>query len=288
MFGLDLDVASVVNDIIDFIVTYFGGFLRAISNAIENGFEGLVDGLDWLPEIVVILILVALIWWVSRRVKITVLSFVGLCLIPLMGLWAYALDTIVLVIFSTAVSLVFAIPLGILMGISTRAASIMRPILDLMQTMPAFVYLIPAVMLFGVGKVPAVFATMIFAMPPPIRLTYLGIKEVSGEVKEAAISYGATKRQLLFDVQIPLAIPTIMAGVNQCIMLALSMAVIASMIGAAGLGGEVLRAISRLDVGYGFEAGISIVFLAIILDRVTTAIHERTVKRDTSREEAKA
>ncbi len=143
-------------------------------------------------------------------------------------------------------------------------------------------------MLFGVGKVPAVFATMIFAMPPPIRLTYLGIQEVSGEVKEAAISYGATRRQLLFDVQLPLAVPTIMAGINQCIMLALSMAVIASMIGAAGLGGEVLRSISRLDIGYGFEAGISIVLLAIILDRVTSAIHQRTKLQDTSREEAQA
>jgi len=288
MFGLELDVAGVVNAIVDFIVKIFGGFLRAISRVIENGFDGLVDGLGWLPEIVVILVLVALIWWVSRNVKLTIMSFIGLCLIPLMGFWPYALDTLVLVIFATAVSLVFAIPLGVLMGISEKAAGIMRPVLDLMQTMPAFVYLIPAVMLFGVGKVPAVFATMIFAMPPPIRLTYLGIKEVSGEVKEAAISYGATRKQLLFDVQLPLAVPTIMAGINQCIMLALSMAVIASMIGAAGLGGEVLRSISRLDVGYGFEAGISIVFLAIILDRVTSAIHKRTQLQGDKREEATA
>ena len=233
-------------------------------------------------------ILVALIWFIARSYKLAIGSFVALSLIPLMGFWSYALDTLVLVIFATAVSLMFAVPLGIMMGVSERAASIMRPVLDLMQTMPAFVYLIPAVMLFGVGKVPAIFATMIFAMPPPIRLTYLGIQEVSGEVKEAAISYGATRRQLLFDVQLPLAVPTIMAGINQCIMLALSMAVIASMIGAAGLGGEVLRSISRLDVGYGFEAGISIVFLAIILDRVTSAIHKRTKFEDTSREEAKA
>lgn len=288
MFGLELDIAGVVNAFVDFIVTHFGGFLRAVSRVIENGFEGLVDGLGWLPEIVVILVLVVLIWWVSRNVKLSVLSFIGLCLIPLMGFWSYALDTLVLVIFATAVSLVVAVPLGILMGISEKAASVMRPILDLMQTMPAFVYLIPAVMLFGVGKVPAVFATMIFAMPPPIRLTYLGIQEVSGEVKEAAISYGATRKQLLFDVQLPLAVPTIMAGINQCIMLALSMAVIASMIGAAGLGGEVLRSISRLDVGYGFEAGISIVFLAIILDRVTSAIHKRTQLQGAKREEATA
>jgi len=288
MFGLELDVAGVVNAIVDFIVKHFGGFLRAVSRVIENGFDGLVDGLGWLPEIVVILILVAVIWWVSRNVKLTILSFVGLSLIPLMGFWSYALDTLVLVIFATAVSLVFAVPLGIMMGISERAAAVMKPILDLMQTMPAFVYLIPAVMLFGVGKVPAVFATMIFAMPPPIRLTYLGIREVSGEVKEAAISYGATRKQLLFDVQLPLAVPTIMAGINQCIMLALSMAVIASMIGAAGLGGEVLRSISRLDVGYGFEAGISIVFLAIILDRVTSAIHKRTQLQGDKREEATA
>ena len=174
------------------------------------------------------------------------------------------------------------------MGISQKAAAIMKPVLDLMQTMPSFVYLIPAVMLFGVGKVPAMFATMIFAMPPAIRLTYLGIQEVSGEVKEAAISYGATRKQLLFDVQLPLAVPTIMAGINQCIMLALSMAVIASMIGAAGLGNEVLRSISLLDVGYGFEAGISIVFLAIILDRVTGAIHKRTKLEEGNREEAQA
>ncbi len=288
MFGFELHVAGVINAVVDAFVGQFGGFLRMLSRAVENGFDGLVDILAWPPAIVVIAILVALIWFITRSYKLALGSFVALSLIPLMGFWSYALDTLVLVIFATAVSLLFAVPLGIMMGISEKAASIMRPILDLMQTMPAFVYLIPAVMLFGVGKVPAVFATMIFAMPPPIRLTYLGIKEVSGEVKEAAISYGATRRQLLFDVQLPLAVPTIMAGINQCIMLALSMAVIASMIGAAGLGGEVLRSISRLDIGYGFEAGISIVFLAIILDRVTSAIHQRTKLEDTSREEAQA
>lgn len=288
MFGLELNIAGIINTIVDAFVGQFGGFLRTVSRAIENGFERFVDVLAWPPAIVIILLLTGIIFWITRSYKLALGSFIGLCLIPLMGFWTYALDTLVLVIVSTAVSLFFAVPLGIMMGISEKAASVMRPVLDLMQTMPAFVYLIPAVMLFGVGKVPAVFATMIFAMPPAIRLTYLGIREVSGEVKEAAISYGATRRQLLFDVQLPLAVPTIMAGINQCIMLALSMAVIASMIGAGGLGGEVLRSISRLDVGYGFEAGISIVFLAIILDRVTTAIHQRTKLQDTSREEAKA
>ncbi|MDD2471769.1 MAG: ABC transporter permease subunit [Dehalococcoidales bacterium] len=288
MFGLEIDIAGVVNAIVDFIVKHLGGFLRAISSGIEKGFEAIVDALSWPPAIVVILALVAVVWLVTRSWKLSLGSFIGLCLIPMMSLWPYALDTLVLVLFSTAVSLLFAIPIGIMMGISQKVATIMKPVLDLMQTMPSFVYLIPAVMLFGVGKVPAMFATMIFAMPPAIRLTYLGIQEVSGEVKEAAISYGATRKQLLFDVQLPLAVPTIMAGINQCIMLALSMAVIASMIGAAGLGNEVLRSISRLDVGYGFEAGISIVFLAIILDRVTNAIHKRTELQGTKREEAQA
>ncbi len=288
MFGFNLDIATAVNIIVDFIVDHLGGFLRAVSGAIETGFDGLVDGLSALHPLLLIAIILVIIWWFTRSIKITAWSFIGLVLIPLMGLWDFAIDTIVLVLIATAISLIFAVPIGIMMGISTRAAMIMRPVLDLMQTMPAFVYLIPAVMFFGVGKVPAVFATMIFAMPPPIRLTYLGIQQVSGEVKEAAISYGATKRQLLFDVQLPLAIPTIMAGVNQCIMLSLSMAVIASMIGAGGLGQEVLRSISQLNVGYGFEAGISIVFLAIILDRVTGAIHQRTIKNEGGREEATA
>lgn len=284
MFGIEIGswIADQVNDLIRLIVGHVGLFFRAVSDGIENAYEAITDVMQIVPapftEVALIVVLALILWRVAGW-KVALGSAGGLVLVALLGLWQHAIDTLVLVLLATMLSLLVSIPTGIIMGLSDRYERFMRPVLDLMQTMPAFVYLIPVVMFFGVGVVPAVFATMIFAMPPPIRLTNLGIRGVSGEVIEAARSFGATRFQMLRKVQIPLAIPTIMAGVNQCIMLSLSMAVISSMIGAGGLGGEVLRGITRLDVGHGFIAGVSIVCMAIILDRTAVAIHKKTERK---------
>jgi glycine betaine/proline transport system permease protein len=201
-----------------------------------------------------------------------------LVLIGSFGYWELAMMTLGLTTAAVVVSLAVGIPVGITMAKSDLVESIIRPILDAMQTMPSFVYLIPALMLFGLGKVPALFATLIYAIPPVIRLTNVGIRQVSPNVIEAARAFGASSRQILFEVQIPLAVPSIMVGINQTTMMALAMVVIASMIGARGLGLEVLLAINRIEVGRGFEAGISIVFLAVIIDRLTHALAARQEK----------
>ncbi len=186
-----------------------------------------------------------------------------------MDIWKETVTTLALVIGSSLVALAIGIPIGIAMARSDTVEAIARPVLDLMQTMPPFVYLIPAAIFFGLGKVPGAIATLIFAMPPAVRLTNLGIRQVSREHVEAGQAFGCTDRQLLFKVQLPLAMPSIMAGINQTLMLALSMVVIASMIGAGGLGNTVLTGIQRLNVGLGFEGGLGVVLLAILLDRIT-------------------
>jgi glycine betaine/proline transport system permease protein len=189
-----------------------------------------------------------------------------------MGYWEESMQTLALVLASTFVSLLTGVPLGIWAARSERVNKILRPILDFMQTMPAFVYLIPAILFFNVGDVPGVIATVVFSLPPAVRLTSLGIRGVPKEVVEAAQSFGSTRKQLLYKVQIPLAMPTILAGLNQVIMLSLSMVVIASMVGAAGLGQVVYQGVTQARVGLGFESGLGIVILAIILDRTTQAI----------------
>jgi len=206
-------------------------------------------------------------WRVS--VRFGIFTLVSLLLIVSMDLWSATISTLGLVLASTLLSLILGIPLGVWMARSKVVESISKTTLDFMQTMPAFVYLIPAVMFFGLGRVPGIIATIIFAMPPAVRLTALGIQQVPAEIVEAARAFGCTDRQLLFRVQLPSARPSIMAGVNQTMMLALSMVVIASMIGAGGLGNVVLQGIQRLDIGLGFKSGLSVVLLAIILDRIT-------------------
>ena len=196
--------------------------------------------------------------------------------------------TLALVITSVLIALAIGVPLGILAAKSDLAGKIIRPILDFMQTLPAFVYLIPAVLFFRLGEVPGVIATLIFSLPPAVRLTNLGIRQVPKEVREAALSFGSNRRQLLFKAELPVAMPTIMAGVNQTIMLALSMVVIAGMIGAGGLGNEVLKGITQLRIDIGFEAGIAIVILAIFLDRVTQHLGTHTRKSRATHKERKA
>jgi glycine betaine/proline transport system permease protein len=267
-------VEAGVNFLLDNFTPAFDGFAYVVGLVSE----GLEDALLALPFWLLgsALILLAL-WRVGWRFALFVLA--ALAVVLGMNLWDATVSTLALVLAATIISLVIGIPLGIWAAKSDIVETIIRPILDLMQTMPAFVYLIPAAMFFGLGKVPGTIATIIFAMPPAVRLTNLGIRHVPKEMVEAGLAFGCTPRQLLLKVQIPSALPSIMAGVNQTIMLALSMVVIASMIGAGGLGNEVLRGIQRLDVGLGFEGGLGVVILAIILDRITQSFARRTHDR---------
>lgn len=232
--------------------------------AIENLFI-------WLPWYVIIAVVVGIAFITTRDWKVTAGIGALTFFIGALGIWEPAMKTMALMLTSTLLAVTGGIPLGITMARSDRFQALMLPILDIMQTMPIFVYLIPFVMLFGPGKIPALLATIVFAVPPVIRLTNLGIRQVDSEVVEAYTSFGATKRQLLFSVQFPLALPTIMAGVNQTTMMALSMVVIASMIGAGGLGYQVLQGIQRLEMSRGLLAGLGIVFLAVIFDRIAQA-----------------
>ncbi len=217
------------------------------------------------------IVAVGLLSWVTVTWKLALFSVASLLAVGLVGLWDSAMETVALIIVAVVFSIAIAIPVGISAARSNLADSLLRPFLDGMQTMPAFVYLVPGIMLFGIGNVPAIFATVIYAIPPAIRLTNLGIRQVTPEILEAAESFGTTRRQLLLKVQIPMAIPTIMAGVNQTIMMALAMVVVASLVGAGGLGEDVLRALSRFKPGEAVLGGLSIVALAIIVDRITQA-----------------
>ncbi|BBL67936.1 ABC transporter permease [Methanoculleus chikugoensis] len=265
-----LPVGEAVEVLVEWIDDYFGWLLDGISGGLGFLIGGLQDLLLAIPVSVLILLATVLVWFVTRRdIKLAALTVLGLLLIWNLQLWNLAMLTLALVLASTVVALAISIPLGIAAAGSDALNAALRPFLDFMQTMPSFVYLIPAVIFFGLGNVPGIIATVVFAMPPALRLTNLGIRQVPTELVEVADAFGSTPRQKLFKVQLPVALPTIMAGVNQCIMLALSMTVIASMIGAGGLGYQVLVGIQRVDIGMGFEAGLAIVIIAIILDRIT-------------------
>ena len=244
-------------------------------DAINTGVLGILVPMErfmlWLPWWLVIVLVVALAWKVVGR-RVGVLVLVSWLVMAFLGLHDLAMQTLAIVLTATLLAVGIGLPVGILGAKSDRFDSVMRPILDGMQTLPSFVYLIPALMLFGLGKTPAVMATVIYGIPPLIRLTNLGIRQVDPEVVEAARAFGSTSRQILVKVQFPMALPTIMAGVNQTIMMSLAMVVIASMIGARGLGVEVLNGIARLDIGRGFLGGIGIVILAIVIDRITQGL----------------
>lgn len=227
------------------------------------------------PWYLVIAVLAVIAWFGSRRWPLVAGVIVLMLFIGVIGQWDRGMQTLALMIVALLMCLIVGIPVGVLMSLSERFRKIALPILDVMQTMPSFVYLIPVVMLFGLGKVPALIATIVYAVPPLIRLTDLGIRLVDHSVMEAATAFGATRRQKLLGVQLPLALPNIMAGINQTTMMALSMVVVASMIGARGLGQEVLAGINRLEVGRGLLAGLAIVALAILFDRVTQAYGKR-------------
>ena len=272
---LTIPLADWVQSIMDWVLHNWAPAFDAVGNVILQMLLGIEKFLLWLPWFVLVLLVFAIGWRVMHRWWAGLLLASFLVLIGSFGYWDLAMMTLAIVIASVILSLVIGIPTGIFMARSDRFESILKPQLDAMQTMPSFVYLIPALMLFGLGKVPAVFATIIYAVPPVIRLTNVGIRQVSPSVVEAARAFGSSSRQILFNVQLPLAIPSIMVGINQTTMMALAMVVIASMIGARGLGLEVLLSINRIEVGRGFEAGLSIVLLAIIIDRITSAMAAR-------------
>jgi glycine betaine/proline transport system permease protein len=265
-------------DAVNFLFSHFRGGFDAFSAALGAVIKLLEDGLASVPFIAMLVLLMALALW---RRGVLFSAFVGAALyaIHYMGLWAQTVSTLALVIAATVFSLIIGVPLGIWGARNSRVGVVLRSLLDFMQTMPAFVYLIPAVILFGLGRVPAVIATIVFAMPPVVRLTTLGIRQVREELLEAGRAFGSTDMQLLWKIQLPNALPSIMAGVNQTIMMALSMVVVASMIGAGGLGEYVLSGIQRLDIGIGFEGGLGVVLLAIILDRLTESFGVKSKKR---------
>lgn len=264
---------------VDSLVSYLRSSARWIFDPISDFLDALVsiisDGLMFLPPIVFIALMVILTIFLTKKVwGLPVFVLLGLTLIWNLDYWEGTMFTLALILSSSLIAIVIGIPIGIWMAKNRTVESIVKPILDFMQTMPAFVYLIPAVSFFGIGMVPGMIASVIFAMPPMVRLTNLGIREVSTDLVEASDAFGATGWQKLYKVQLPLARNTIMQGVNQTIMLALSMVVIASMIGAEGLGTEVYRAIGRNRAGQGFASGIAIVILAIILDRLIQVINK--------------
>lgn len=275
MDNYKIPVGNIIEGFINFLDDNLSFITKAFSNVTENGIDILVAVMMFFHPMVLILAVAGLAYFLTRRPGIAAFALFGLILVWNMGLWEPTLSTIALVLIATLFAITIGIPLGIFAALNNVFFRIVMPILDFMQTMPAFVYLIPAIPFFGLGAVAAIFSTVIFSMPPAIRLTCLGIKQVPNELVEAADAFGSDKWQKLFKLQLPIATTTIMAGINQTIMLALSMVVIAAMIGAKGLGGEVWKAIQRLQAGRGFEAGLGIVIVAIILDRVMQKVGQR-------------
>jgi len=270
-----LPVGEVIENGIDFLVEHLSFITKASAEVVETVLGAMESGLLLVPIPVFIVLVGVGVWFLTKDRRLTVGSALGLALIWNMGLWAATVSTIALVVVATLCAIAIGVPLGICTAISKGAYKVVMPVLDVMQTMPAFVYLIPAIPFFGLGKTAAIFSTVIFSMPPAIRFTCLGIRQIPAELVECSTAFGATRMQRLYKLDLPLAAPTIMAGINQTVMLALSMVVIASMIGAKGLGGEVWKAIQRLQMGRGFEAGIAIVIVAMILDRVLQKLGTR-------------
>ncbi|GAB6549884.1 TPA: proline/glycine betaine ABC transporter permease [Bacillus cereus] len=264
-----------VDSFVASLYEHFEGLFRGFSYIIGGFVDLLTNFLTIIPAILMIIILCFLIWYTTRKVSLVIFTLIGLLFILNINYWAQTMQTLALVLTSVIISIIVGIPIGILASQNERFSKFLKPTLDFMQTMPAFVYLIPAITFFGVGVVPGIIASVIFAMPPTIRFTDLGIRQVPEDLIEAANAFGSTASQKLFKVQLPLATGTIMAGVNQSIMLSLSMVVTASLVGAPGLGVDVYRSVTQVNIGMGFEAGLAIVVIAIILDRITQGFHQK-------------
>lgn len=266
--ALRLPLGDAVETAVRWVIDVLGGFFDVVAFVFRGLYDWLDASLSAPPFWAVVLVIAAFAYW-SKGLVLAFGSALGLTVIVAVGQWDNAMDSLALVILAAVVAIGIAVPLGIWAARSDRVSALLRPALDFLQTMPAFVYLIPAMLIFGVGPVPGMVATIAFALAPGVRLTELGIRGVDAEVVEAGHAFGASPSRILRQIQLPLALPSIMAGVNQVIMLSLSMVVIAGMVGAGGLGGEVVRSLSRIDIGLGVEAGLSVVILAMILDRVT-------------------
>jgi glycine betaine/proline transport system permease protein len=276
-FGLfaDLPIRQWITDAVNWVVSNFRGFFRTyVSPPVRGVMEFIQTTLAAIPPGLFLIGTFLIGWWTASW-RVGLFSLIALALVGIMGVWSALVVTLSLVATAVLFCMIIGLPLGILCSRSDRFANVMRPILDIMQTTPPFVYLVPAVMLFSIGNVPGLIATIIFAMPPMIRLTNLGIRQVQQEYIEAAEAFGSSPRQILWKVQFPLALPTVMAGLNQTIMLALSMVVIAAIIGAGGLGLEVYAGLERLNIGQAFVGGIGIVLLAMVLDRITQGLGEK-------------
>jgi glycine betaine/proline transport system permease protein len=284
---MSFSIGDAFADLIEWLQNNFEPLFDAITVTVSTTTQGLEAALMYLPDSLMVLLLALLAWAIASR-GVALFTLIGMGLLAQieftllgtqltigMGYWAETMATLSLIMTASLLSLLIGIPVGIWAAKSETVDAVVRPILDFMQTMPPFVYLIPAVVLFGLGTVPGVVATFIFATPPCVRLTNLGIRQVSEEAVEAAQSFGSTSSQLLFKVELPMALPTILAGVNQTVLLALSMVVVAALIGSRGLGQPVVEGLTQLQIGKGFEGGLGIVIVAIFLDRITQAVGEQ-------------
>ncbi|MGO4543641.1 ABC transporter permease [Paenibacillus sp. 2TAB23] len=266
-----IPLADWIESLEAWLEAHFDPFFRFIRMIVGETVNGLDTALNWFPALVLILLFTIIAWSIGKW-RMALFTLIGLLIIENLGLWSQTMQTLALVLTSAFISVLIGVPVGILCARYGSFQKIVTPLLDFMQTMPAFVYLLPAVTFFSLGVVPGVISSIIFAIPPTIRLTNLGIRQVPEELVEAADAFGSTPLQKLIKLQLPIAMPTIMAGINQTIMLSLSMVVIASMIGAQGVGAYVYRAVTQGNTGVGFEAGLAIVILAIILDRLTQQV----------------
>lgn len=257
-----------IESLVGALETNAAGVFDAIAWALGGVITGLTRLLLWCPPLLLLALLAAFTWWLHRSWKLVLLVVASLLLIANLGYWKETIETLALVVVATLVCMAIGVPLGIAAAHRPWLSAALRPVLDLMQTIPTFVYLIPTLILFGLGVVPGLISTVVFALPAPVRLTELGVRSVPRHLIEAGEAFGATRWQLLTKVELPAAMPSIMAGLTQCIMLALSMVVIAALVGADGLGKPVVRALNQVNVARGFEAGLAIVLLAIVLDRV--------------------
>ena len=271
--GNKIPVGQWGKDFFSFLTQNFEWFFDSIARGLTYVLEMLVDIVLWFPPLILVAAFAGLAFYLQKSWKLAIGTALGLLFIVNQGLWKETIETLVLVIAATTASMAIGVPVGIWAAHNERVYRVLHPLLDLMQTMPTFVYLIPVLILFGLGPAPGLIVTVIFAAPAPIRLTHLGITSVPRPLIEAGEAFGATRRQLLWKVELPSALPTIMAGLTQCIMLSLSMVVIAALIGASGLGTPVVRGLNSLNIPLGIEAGLAIVVLAIILDRVCRVGH---------------
>ncbi|MFC3999320.1 ABC transporter permease [Nocardiopsis sediminis] len=265
-------VGAAIESGLQWLVDNVGGFFDAVAAVLLFAVNTVYTALASLLPFALIAVLAVVAFAAARSIGLTVFTVLAFLLVDGMGLWTETLETLAVVIIAALLSIATGVPIGILAANSPRVSFYVRPVLDFMQTLPVFVYLVPSVFFFGIGVVPGIVATTVFAIPPAVRLTELGIRQVDAEIVEAARAFGPRRGQVLREVQLPLALPSIMTGVNQVIMLALSMVVVAGMVGAEGLGGVVVSGVTRFDIGVAFEGGLAVVVLAIFLDRVTGAL----------------